>query len=152
MPDHFSLYSPTRATKPCCEGSRTHQPWRDCGARSRHSRGYVKRGCDHAEAGQCDSQVRTLTLSKRPRGFLPVSQRSFNRESSADPGAQCPPLHRAELGRATWKYFHTVMARFPEKPTEDQQDALRSYIHLFARLYPWYDIVLRHLCGPIHGE
>jgi hypothetical protein len=46
---------------------------------------------------------------------------------------------RAELGRATWKYFHTVMARFPEKPTEDQQEALRSYILLFARLYPWYD-------------
>ncbi|KAJ5682164.1 FAD-linked sulfhydryl oxidase ERV2 [Penicillium macrosclerotiorum] len=43
---------------------------------------------------------------------------------------------KAELGRATWKYFHTVMARFPEKPTEDQQEALRSYIHLFARLYP----------------
>lgn len=49
---------------------------------------------------------------------------------------------RAELGRATWKYFHTVMARFPEKPTDDQQDALRSYIHLFARLYPWYDLPL----------
>lgn len=47
---------------------------------------------------------------------------------------------RAELGRATWKYFHTVMARFPEKPTEDQQEALRSYILLFARLYPWYDM------------
>lgn len=46
-------------------------------------------------------------------------------------------FYRAELGRATWKYFHTVMARFPEKPTQDQQDALRSYIHLFARLYPW---------------
>ncbi|OOQ83165.1 FAD dependent sulfhydryl oxidase Erv2 [Penicillium brasilianum] len=43
---------------------------------------------------------------------------------------------KAELGRATWKYFHTVMARFPEKPTEDQQEALRSYIFLFARLYP----------------
>ncbi|KAJ5179026.1 hypothetical protein N7492_002236 [Penicillium capsulatum] len=43
---------------------------------------------------------------------------------------------KAELGRATWKYFHTVMARYPEKPTDDQQNALRSYIHLFARLYP----------------
>ncbi|KAJ5092028.1 hypothetical protein NUU61_006898 [Penicillium alfredii] len=43
---------------------------------------------------------------------------------------------KAELGRAAWKYFHTVMARFPEKPTQDQQDALRSYIYLFARLYP----------------
>ncbi|KAJ5121243.1 uncharacterized protein N7515_009204 [Penicillium bovifimosum] len=43
---------------------------------------------------------------------------------------------KAELGRATWKYFHTVMARFPETPTDDQKEALRSYIYLFARLYP----------------
>lgn len=43
---------------------------------------------------------------------------------------------RAELGRATWKYFHTVMARFPDKPTTDESEALKSYIHLFQRLYP----------------
>ncbi|KAM0722057.1 hypothetical protein Q7P37_002983 [Cladosporium fusiforme] len=43
---------------------------------------------------------------------------------------------KAELGRATWKYFHTVMARFPDKPTADESDALKSYIHLFQRLYP----------------
>ncbi|MCJ1408632.1 hypothetical protein MMC19_002707 [Ptychographa xylographoides] len=43
---------------------------------------------------------------------------------------------KAELGRASWKLFHTTMARFPDKPTEDEQTALFSYIHLFARLYP----------------
>jgi FAD-linked sulfhydryl oxidase len=43
---------------------------------------------------------------------------------------------KAELGRATWKYFHTVMARFPDKPTADESSALKSYIHLFQRLYP----------------
>lgn len=43
---------------------------------------------------------------------------------------------KAELGRATWKYFHTVMARFPEEPTNDESHALQSYIHLFQRLYP----------------
>jgi FAD-linked sulfhydryl oxidase len=46
---------------------------------------------------------------------------------------------RAELGRAAWKLFHTTMARFPDKPSEDESEALRAYIHLFARLYPWYD-------------
>jgi FAD-linked sulfhydryl oxidase len=51
--------------------------------------------------------------------------------------ANCGLADRAELGRATWKYFHTVMARFPETPTDDQKEALRSYIYLFARLYPW---------------
>jgi len=44
---------------------------------------------------------------------------------------------KAELGRASWKLFHTVFARFPDKPTADESEALRSYIHLFQRLYPW---------------
>lgn len=44
---------------------------------------------------------------------------------------------KAELGRAAWKLFHTMMARFPDEPTEEQSAALKSYIWLFARLYPW---------------
>ena len=43
---------------------------------------------------------------------------------------------KAELGRSAWKLFHTIMARFPDKPTADQKAALQSYIHLFVRLYP----------------
>ena len=43
---------------------------------------------------------------------------------------------KAELGRATWKYFHTVMARFPDKPTTEESATLKTYIHLFQRLYP----------------
>lgn len=43
---------------------------------------------------------------------------------------------KAELGRAAWKLFHTTMARFPVKPSADESDALKSYIYLFARLYP----------------
>ena len=43
---------------------------------------------------------------------------------------------KAELGRAAWKLFHTVMARFPDKPAADESAALKSYIHLFQRLYP----------------
>lgn len=43
---------------------------------------------------------------------------------------------RAELGRATWKLLHTITLRYPEKPTQDQRDALNSYLHLSSRLYP----------------
>jgi len=43
---------------------------------------------------------------------------------------------KVELGRAAWKLFHTTMARFPDKPTADESEALKSYIYLFARLYP----------------
>ncbi|KAJ1327438.1 FAD-linked sulfhydryl oxidase [Microdochium nivale] len=53
---------------------------------------------------------------------------------------------KAELGRASWKLFHTMMARFPEEPTADDSLALKSYIHLFARLYPCGDCA-RHFQG-----
>jgi hypothetical protein len=43
---------------------------------------------------------------------------------------------KAELGRASWKLFHTMMAQFPDKPTDDESQALKSYIYLFQRLYP----------------
>jgi len=40
------------------------------------------------------------------------------------------------LGQATWKLMHTMTLRFPEDPTQDERDALNSYFHLQARLYP----------------
>lgn len=43
---------------------------------------------------------------------------------------------KAELGRAAWKLFHTTFATFPDKPTADESLALKTYIHLFQRLYP----------------
>ncbi|KAI1134095.1 ERV/ALR sulfhydryl oxidase domain-containing protein [Hypoxylon sp. FL0543] len=46
---------------------------------------------------------------------------------------------KAELGRSTWKFFHTMMARFPDKPTEEDSLALKTFIQLFARLYPCGD-------------
>ncbi|OTA98729.1 hypothetical protein M426DRAFT_325757 [Hypoxylon sp. CI-4A] len=58
-------------------------------------------------------------------------------------GAIAPKLEnatiKAELGRSTWKFFHTMMARFPDKPTEDDSTALKTFIQLFARLYPCGD-------------
>ncbi|KAF2280877.1 uncharacterized protein EI97DRAFT_366515 [Westerdykella ornata] len=43
---------------------------------------------------------------------------------------------KAELGRAAWKVLHTTFARFPEQPSEDEKEALRSFVHLFQRVYP----------------
>ncbi|KAK8125925.1 FAD-linked sulfhydryl oxidase ERV2 [Apiospora kogelbergensis] len=65
-------------------------------------------------------------------------------------GAIAPKLEnatiKAELGRASWKLLHTMMARFPEKPTEDDKMALKTYMQLFARLYPCGDCA-RHFQG-----
>ncbi|KAE8219886.1 hypothetical protein CF319_g6502 [Tilletia indica] len=43
---------------------------------------------------------------------------------------------RAELGRATWKFLHTMTLRFPETPTQDERDTLKTFIYSFSRLYP----------------
>ncbi|EJT96937.1 hypothetical protein DACRYDRAFT_25371 [Dacryopinax primogenitus] len=43
---------------------------------------------------------------------------------------------KAELGRAAWRVLHLVTLRYPEKPTPDQRDTLKSFFYVFARLYP----------------
>ncbi|KAG0657870.1 hypothetical protein C6P46_006152 [Rhodotorula mucilaginosa] len=43
---------------------------------------------------------------------------------------------KAELGRASWKLLHTMAARFPEQPTENERETFKSFLHMFSRLYP----------------
>ncbi|CAO3616152.1 unnamed protein product [Mucor hiemalis] len=43
---------------------------------------------------------------------------------------------KAELGRATWKFLHTMMARYPEEPTESERKSLYDFMMLFSTLYP----------------
>ncbi|CEH19578.1 thiol oxidase [Ceraceosorus bombacis] len=43
---------------------------------------------------------------------------------------------KAELGRATWKFLHTMTLRFPDEPSASDREALLSFFHLFSRLYP----------------
>mmetsp|Transcript_66725 Transcript_66725/g.133988 ORF Transcript_66725/g.133988 Transcript_66725/m.133988 type:complete len:169 (-) Transcript_66725:22-528(-) len=46
------------------------------------------------------------------------------------------PPDRAEIGRAAWRYVHTLAAHYPEKPAvEEQEDAL-YWLRSFVRLYP----------------
>ncbi|KAG6034334.1 hypothetical protein E4U40_004014 [Claviceps sp. LM458 group G5] len=46
---------------------------------------------------------------------------------------------KAELGRATWKFLHTMVAKFPDKPSDSDRKTLESFFHLFGRLYPCGD-------------
>lgn len=46
------------------------------------------------------------------------------------------PDAKKQLGRASWKYFHTLLARFPENPTEEERQKLETFVRLYAELYP----------------
>ncbi|KAL6935902.1 hypothetical protein ACO0OL_002086 [Hanseniaspora opuntiae] len=43
---------------------------------------------------------------------------------------------KQELGRHAWYLFHTVLSRYPDEPSTQQQDKLKQYINLFAEFYP----------------
>ncbi|KAK3989760.1 nucleophile aminohydrolase [Cladorrhinum sp. PSN332] len=76
-------------------------------------------------------------------GRQPVDLGGGVPENILQGGSIAPKLEnataKAELGRASWKLFHTMMARFPEEPSKDDSLALKTYIQLFARLYPCGD-------------
>jgi len=92
-------------------------------------------GTGLSHAGEHHSTLETQAPVPAP--ILDVST------SSAEGEAIMPSLGnetaKEELGRAAWKLFHTTMARFPDKPLSDESQALKDYIHLFARLYPCGD-------------
>ncbi|CAI1773450.1 hypothetical protein SEUBUCD646_0P03170 [Saccharomyces eubayanus] len=43
---------------------------------------------------------------------------------------------KQEVGRASWKYFHTLLARFPDEPSAEEREKLATFIELYAQLYP----------------
>lgn len=49
--------------------------------------------------------------------------------------ADCPPDVEA-LGRSTWTFLHSLTAAYPATATPQQQDDMRNFLTLFARLYP----------------
>lgn len=53
---------------------------------------------------------------------------------------------KAALGNSAWHLLHTVLARYPEKPDQQQKATLRQYIQLFAQVYPCGDCA-RHFQG-----
>lgn len=46
---------------------------------------------------------------------------------------------KAQLGNSAWRLFHTILARYPEKPSESEETTLSQYIRLFAQVYPCGD-------------
>lgn len=46
---------------------------------------------------------------------------------------------KAQLGNSAWHLLHVVLARYPDKPTEQEKNTLKQYIHLFGQIYPCGD-------------
>lgn len=59
----------------------------------------------------------------------------FNQEDSNIHQVECP-LDKDELGRGTWGLLHTIAAKYPDSPTDDQKQNMKQYLTLFSKFYP----------------
>ncbi|CEG63610.1 Putative ERV2 protein-like protein [Rhizopus microsporus] len=76
-----------------------------------------------------------LLYSKQIKSTMATSS-SSQQDSQVIMGHMTNQTERAELGRATWKFLHTMMARYPENPTEQERESLKEFMFLFSKLYP----------------
>ncbi|KAI0416964.1 ERV/ALR sulfhydryl oxidase domain-containing protein [Xylaria grammica] len=107
--------------------------------------GFILLSLTTSSLGSIGGVPKVLTDADTPRDTTSEGDATLGSLSGniLEGGSIAPKLEnataKAELGRASWRLFHTMMARFPEKPTEEDSLALKTYIQLFARLYPCGD-------------
>merc|ERR1712060_752090 len=59
-------------------------------------------------------------------------------KSSMKKSPNCP-LNKAQLGKNTWSFLHTMAAYYPEKPTVNDQKDMSTFITTFSKFYPCKD-------------
>lgn len=50
--------------------------------------------------------------------------------------ASAPGITKAEVGRASWFFLHSVAANFPDKPTKQQQKDAKALVSPVFRAFP----------------
>lgn len=91
-----------------------------------------------------DNQVAPSESAAQLKTKLSSSHPSTTTSSTKDverlPGIIMPKMGnttaKEALGRSTWHFLHTMTLRFPEKPTKQESETLRSFFYTFAQLYP----------------
>ncbi|CEG39193.1 augmenter of liver regeneration [Plasmopara halstedii] len=59
------------------------------------------------------------------------------KQNFVQPGkaVECP-LDREELGNATWKLLHTIGIYYPDKPSSEYQNKVKTFVETLALMYP----------------
>ncbi|GFR94432.1 sulfhydryl oxidase [Elysia marginata] len=86
--------------------------------------GGKKKAMPHCKS--CTDFKTWMELTANPR-------RNMSRQEREE--KQCP-LDSTLLGNNTWSFLHTMAAYYPEKPSAEQQNKMKSFISLLSDFYP----------------
>ena len=93
---------------------------------SRNMRSFLKGPTPASGSKKTDSKTRSISSS--------ISSSSAT-TSSTYPKLTCPP-YSPQIGRATWTFLHTMAANYPEKPSEETQSDMKTFLRSFSKFYP----------------
>ncbi|CCK69899.1 uncharacterized protein KNAG_0D01470 [Huiozyma naganishii CBS 8797] len=79
-----------------------------------------------------ETEKKNKKKKKKSKATSPQDTKKFSGIMPSMPDQQA----KEELGRASWKYFHTLLARYPDHPTPQERKKLEEFIRLYAELYP----------------
>lgn len=78
--------------------------------------------------GEEDCQDRTCKEAK-------MNFQTWLKNRPQEKEAECP-LDRNTLGKYTWSLLHTIAAKYPMRPSNEDKSEMKEFIRIFSNLYP----------------
>lgn len=50
--------------------------------------------------------------------------------------AKVDPPDVVELGKSSWNLLHSITAKYPSKPTDQQKSEMKQFLTIFSHIYP----------------
>ncbi|KAJ1679786.1 Flavin-linked sulfhydryl oxidase of the mitochondrial IMS [Spiromyces aspiralis] len=128
-PEGLTLETTTKPKKPCrvCDSFKS---WRKHEAKHERQQARMQHG---------SASSSTATLVEAVPAVTSTAVTAVGSVASAGRDGQermeCPPDSQI-LGRATWTFLHTMAAYYPDRPTANQQNMMRSLLNSFSHFYP----------------
>lgn len=83
---------------------------------------------DDCERPACDDMVTKLKQ-------MSLSSSAMANKAVESTKVQCPPSS-GEIGKGSWNLLHSMVAWYPEKPSEKDRFHMNQFFESFARFYP----------------
>ena len=74
------------------------------------------------------NQARSLVSSLSSKGFVLARSSQLSESTNAKEVSEAATISKEELGRSTWTMLHTLAVQYPEIPTKQQQNDVKTLV------------------------